>query len=1183
MVSLPFSTPMRLAFVVGSAYEKNGQLPLLSSAEIDGQYLARRLGLEDVEATVVELPAERGVAERIEQALTDQPGPIESVLVVFVGYGVFSKDRGAALLLDGDRLGTFSFVRLRSLLERYTAASCVIAEVFLIGDGAADLGAASDAIHGALTERHARGTCGVIAVRPSEGIEANEPALAAMVTTALDWLSASGSHPTVSISTLFEQLKADDRFGTLPVVRLITSASPFLLVGKTGKGAAPAQRISAIPAAPSPSGGWPETITAPPPAVAAVPAAVAVVPATEAEPAPSPATEAGVLEPATAEAAPESVIPDSVVPDSQAAVPTPPPLPTDEARKAETTEDASAASSEAASGEASVSEAPVSVEAESESKSDSDSDSMSAEEPAPAEAAPEPTEAPLAAAAEEEPSAAPAVAEPWDTDEDPDDFDNDGAGGRPVLRVAEPSPIADSSAMVSAAARGGSVRPLPLPSSPPVKTPGLAPPPPLPGMPGGPALVAVPKPSASPPAPVALSAASPAPADVAALFADVPAPDLRNGTKAELPLLPPEMPVALGPQGEFRPTVAVSSLSDRFGEEPPPSDALPSFGGSTLAADELFAKGEFEAAIQEYEAVLVLLAEDDDERALALARLSRAHASVGHGGEAEARFAEALALAPRHTEVLSTRAELDDRSGDMGALLLSTERWLGRAPENPRAIELLAKAATATGDVRRAIDAERRLARSALTGVERARSFLESSQRAENELADSELSLALSLEGLELSPSDLGLLDRASALLDGAGRSHELLAYYERAMSQILDPGTAEAIASRIERLALEPDADPRVAVAALERLLETRPGDAKLRHRVAELYTSLGDAPRALQQVRLAVQADPRDPAAYRRAHGLFEQLGDVDGSWNACMVLESLGEADINESLLASQHRTEGLLQVRGVALDADWAGSLFHEDEEPELRALFSTLGAASVRLGVANLKDKKRAFEPDPATLQDPEKSTTMLAKTLGWSARLLGFPMPEFYLLPDMAPGLAIAPRETPGVLAARALGSGIELGELPFLWGRVLVRLRPELRPLTFFRGPELAAFVTAVLALCGARGVDSKALDKEPKKHYAGLKRELKGTDLTALKAAGKKIPAAELGARLQRLELCAELAGVRAGLTLVGDVCRAADLIRRFPTEGVTRAEDQLSEAYRFAISDAYARLRQKLGIGV
>jgi len=1150
---------MRLAFVVGSAYEKNGQLPLLSSAELDGQYLARRLGLDDVGATVVELPAERGVAERIEQALSDQPGPIDSVLVVFAGYGVFSKDRGPALLLDGERLGTFSFVRLRSLLERYATASCLIAEVVLIGDGASDLNAVTEAIHGALTERHARGTCGVIAVRPSEGGAANETALASMVTSALDWLSASGGEASISVATLFDQLQADERFPSLPAVRLITSASPFVLTGKHGKPVGRAARISGIPAAPLPTGGWPETITAPPPAVAPVPvpepapvpaaveppadAALAELAASDSaasEPAASGLASAGAAEvPPPVSVAPDSeapvsVSPDSVAPDSEAAAApgVPPAAVTEEPTRAEPAPaSANGAAAEPPTAEV-VEAAPESAEAAPES----------------ADAAPQPADGeskPVEAAQETAPLAGP---EPWDTDEDPTDFDNDG---EPRPREVAAPPALVEPPPLAAAPRGASVRPLPLPSSPPVKHPGLAPPPPLPGMPGGPPLV----------------------------LAEPVAAKPKNGVAAQPPPLPADMPVA---QGEFRPTVAVSSLSDRFGDDASAPDALPSFGGSTLAADELFAKGEFEAAIQEYDAVLVLLAEGDEERALALSRLSRAYASLGRREEAEARYAGALAIAPRHPEVLSTRAELDERVGDMDALLLSAERWLGRAPENPRAIELLARAASATGDMRRGIDAERRRARSVLTGVERARSFLESSERAENELGDAELSLALALEGLELSPSDLALLDRASELLDRAGRPHELLSYYERAMSQILDPGTAEAIAQRIERLALQPDAEPRVAVAALERLLETRPGDAKLRHRVAELYASLDDAGRALHQIRLAVQAEPRDAAAYRRARGLFDKLGDSDGAWNACTVLESLGEADLDESLLASQHRPEGLLQVRGVALDADWAASLFHEDEEPELRALFSALGPAAARVGVAHLKDKKRSFEPDPATLQDPEKSTTMLAKTLGWSARLLGFPMPELYLLPDMSPGLAIAPRETPGVLAARALGSGIELGELPFLWGRVLVRLRPELRPSTFFRGPELVSFVTAVLALCGARGVDAKTLDKEQKKHYSALKRELRGSDLTALKVAAGKVPAAELVARLQRLELSAELAGVRAGLTLVGDVCRAAELVRRFPTEGVTRAEDQLSEVYRFAISEAYARLRQKLGIG-
>jgi hypothetical protein len=69
----------------------------------------------------------------------------------------------------------------------------------------------------------------------------------------------------------------------------------------------------------------------------------------------------------------------------------------------------------------------------------------------------------------------------------------------------------------------------------------------------------------------------------------------------------------------------------------------------------------------------------------------------------------------------------------------------------------------------------------------------------------------------------------------------------------------------------------------------------------------------------------------------------------------------------------------------------------------------------------------------------------------------------------------------------------------------------------------------------------------------------------------------------RVERLMRSAELTGVRAGLLLVGDVAKAADLVRRFPTEGLTRAEDQLGELFQFAISEGYAKLRQRLGVGV
>jgi hypothetical protein len=112
---------------------------------------------------------------------------------------------------------------------------------------------------------------------------------------------------------------------------------------------------------------------------------------------------------------------------------------------------------------------------------------------------------------------------------------------------------------------------------------------------------------------------------------------------------------------------------------------------------------------------------------------------------------------------------------------------------------------------------------------------------------------------------------------------------------------------------------------------------------------------------------------------------------------------------------------------------------------------------------------------------------------------------------------------------------------------------------------------------------VDVKAFDRETKRLHAALKRELKGQDASRLKSAAARVPVIEIDGRVEHLMRAAELTGVRAGLLLVGDVGKAAELVRRFPTEGVTRAEDQLGELYQFAISDGYAKLRQRLGIGV
>ena len=60
-------------------------------------------------------------------------------------------------------------------------------------------------------------------------------------------------------------------------------------------------------------------------------------------------------------------------------------------------------------------------------------------------------------------------------------------------------------------------------------------------------------------------------------------------------------------------------------------------------------------------------------------------------------------------------------------------------------------------------------------------------------------------------------------------------------------------------------------------------------------------------------------------------------------------------------------------------------------------------------------------------------------------------------------------------------------------------------------------------------------------------------------------------------------ELIGARAGLVACGDVAAAADLVRRFPLNALTRPDEQLGELYAFAISDAYSMLRRRIGVAV
>jgi hypothetical protein len=343
------------------------------------------------------------------------------------------------------------------------------------------------------------------------------------------------------------------------------------------------------------------------------------------------------------------------------------------------------------------------------------------------------------------------------------------------------------------------------------------------------------------------------------------------------------------------------------------------------------------------------------------------------------------------------------------------------------------------------------------------------------------------------------------------------------------------------------------------------------------------GEVDPALDVLRKALEASPRDADTYRLVLSAFEKAGRPDGRFHAASVLDALGAADVNESLLASAHRPEGLLPAQGVLSEDDWKRKLFCPERDPELDAVFTALDKATLHVGVETARRKRRSPALEEATLQDLEKSTTTLARTLAWSARLFGFVRPRFHVLESVSGvGLALAPVEEATLVAGKALGSGLSLPELVFLWSRTLVLLRPEHRALSLFTGPgELETLLAAVISL-GAEG-PKRGLDSDAKLITRSLRRHLRGPALDTATEAAKKVSGARLGSRLATFKKSVALAGGRAGLLGCGNLELAIKMTERFTEPDAGPIADQVADLMRFSVSAEYAALRERIGVAV
>ncbi|MFZ5892216.1 MAG: hypothetical protein ACOY0T_14255 [Myxococcota bacterium] len=963
---------MRLALLVGSSYEKNGKLTAVPSAEIDGDLMERRLTEVDAGFKVIRFNAERGLAERIEQRLIAQTEPITELLVYFSGYSVLSEDRGPALLLDGERLGTLSLTRLRNLFLLHSTNACLIVDAAAVVDSGQSLSEVVSSIGTTLTE-NAPSVSALVAVRNSALPDSfGGSAFTGLVLMMLDWLAASRerSQP-IDLRSLYDGLRADEQtWKDVPAAGLFgEQTSLFAILTPDADGA----RTLVVPAGNE--------------------------------------TEA--------------------------------PLPS--------------------------------------FANDRDLDAL------------------LGLRQQDEAKTQPGL----QAFEDPDEV----TPTRPHLPPSGSDP--ESAPPASEFDRA------PLPSFD---------------------------------------------------FAEATEPNRASSLPSSSEVLPSSNDAL--PSFDFADTTEPNQptlLAD--------GDA----SGARLAPQapkpEPASENPDEVAARVLESSLALAHEASD-RAGVLAKLARVVARLGRGEQAARLFGEAVELDALNLDVLKVRAEWAEAARDSANLLHTAEAWLRVAPGDLRALALLGQACESLGDARRSIEVRQKLAdHPECAPDERKRALMAAARLARAELADFELADRLDekARGAAVAPA-LAPVEAAPPMAEAAAPPLEVAA-----------PAEASLPAPASEKPASGREAH-RARVREYERAIQHNPRDTTLRERLIELYDKLDERPSALDHCRSAAHFSPTHPATYRLAHALFLAEGDPDGAWNAASVLECLGEADINESLMVSQHRPEGLLAARSTVSETEWTEALFSPQRDRELSSLLTVLAPAAARVGTGFAKHKGRYQEPDPKALQDPEKSTTMLAKTLAWTARMLGVSAPALYVLPELDTDLRVAMVEQPSTLANRALGSGLGLGQLAFLWGRHLARFRNEICALSFFSShAELMELLRAALALGGSPHLDVRSLDGDAKRLYAALRREVRGAALERLQAVAASFWVDDLEVRAEAALRELALLGVRAGLSVSGDVCGAAELIRRFPAEGLASVDEQLGELYAFAISRQYASLRQRMGVAV
>lgn len=381
-----------------------------------------------------------------------------------------------------------------------------------------------------------------------------------------------------------------------------------------------------------------------------------------------------------------------------------------------------------------------------------------------------------------------------------------------------------------------------------------------------------------------------------------------------------------------------------------------------------------------------------------------------------------------------------------------------------------------------------------------------------------------------------------------------------------------------IERLRAE-NANLRARIALLEEDLVRAQAAVNVEVDLSTLDLEAATAEDP-EEVWRRLRHDPTDPEGYRALKLAYEGRHNPDGRYLAAAALVALGAATEDERALVERHRPTGLIAPRASIDENTWRTALLHPEQEAVTGAIFALIAPAVLVGRVTTLRRDGRLRHPAAENKQNPNTSTVMAVRAVGWAAALLGLPTPGVYAEPQTEIGFGHVAGMPPFTVVGKHALSGRTVPELAFLVGHHMSGYRSEHFVRTLFSATEdledlfLAALVIAQpkLPIKGAKRARIEPLAR-------AIEPLLDPTQADALRAHYLRF--AEEGGRtnLQRWGSAVDKTGARVGLALSQDLPSALKLLGAEEGKQGPLGLDLLT----YSTSSRFLALRRSLGICV